>query len=78
MMRTITEALCAVAPECDPERLDPDRPLREQLDLDSVDLLHFIMEVEDHLGVSLLDHAFDELATLNGFLRSISGQPIKT
>ena len=46
------EALAEVAPEIDAGKLEGGVPLRDQLDLDSVDVLNFLVALEKRLGVS--------------------------
>jgi acyl carrier protein len=37
-----------VAPEADPNELDPARPVRERLDLDSIDFMRFLIALQPH------------------------------
>jgi acetyltransferase len=50
LRRHVLDALRAVAPELDPAALDPARPLRDQVDLDSMDWLNLLDAVGDRLG----------------------------
>ncbi|HEY7655992.1 MAG TPA: acyl carrier protein [Burkholderiales bacterium] len=60
------EVLGAIAPETDPATIDPARPLREQVDLDSMDWLNVIIRLHERLGVDIPEQDYGELATLNG------------
>ena len=53
-------ALRQVAPEVDPATLAPDRPLRPQVDLDSMDWLNFIVGLHQRFGLDIpeADYAF--------------------
>ena len=62
----IFEALLAVAPEADPAALDPERPFRDQIDLDSVDFLNFVLGLEKRLNISVPDLEYPQLSTLSG------------
>ena len=39
--------------DVDPEKLTPDTNLRTDLDIDSLDLVEFVSEVENHFGVMI-------------------------
>ena len=49
----LTQILATIAPEMDPAALDPTLDLREQLDIDSMDLLNFITAIHKQLGVNI-------------------------
>ena len=59
-------ALQSVAPEVDPASLAVDAPLRDQVDLDSMDLLRFIVELHKQLGVEVPEADYSKLATMSG------------
>jgi acyl carrier protein len=59
-------ALSDVAPEADLARLDPSASLRDQLDLDSVDFLNFVVGVHTRLGVDIPESDYRKLSTLAG------------
>jgi acyl carrier protein len=62
----IFDVLGAVAPEIDLKSIDPDMPLREQIDMDSFDFLNVIIRLHEVLGVEIPEKDYGELATLNG------------
>lgn len=62
----ILRALRRIAPEADPATIDPARPLREQIDLDSVDFLNFLIGVHQELGVEVPEEDYPQVATLAG------------
>ncbi len=45
--------------------IDPDIPLRDQVELDSVDFLEIIMELHTRYGIDVPEEDFMELTTLN-------------
>jgi len=51
--------LAAIAPDIDPATLDPTRELRDQVDFDSMDRLHFAMAIstEFHIDIPEADYA---------------------
>jgi acyl carrier protein len=52
-MKEIVEVLGTIAPEARDTPLDPDLPLREQLELDSMDHLHFTIALHERFGVDI-------------------------
>ncbi|MBA9883162.1 acyl carrier protein [Ralstonia pickettii] len=61
----VLTALRAIAPEIDAADLRPDRPLRRQVDLDSMDWLHFLLALHDRLKVEIPESDYARLVTLN-------------
>jgi acyl carrier protein len=55
-----------IAPELEEGELAAARPLREQVDLDSMDWLNVIIRLHERLGVDIPEQDYGELATLNG------------
>jgi acyl carrier protein len=53
-----------VAPEVEWESLDPGRDLRDQIDIDSVDFLNFVIGLHKELGIEIPDADVPKLATL--------------
>jgi acyl carrier protein len=63
---TVLAALSDVAPELEPQRLDPRAELRDQLDLDSMDFLNFVLGLHKALGVDIPEADYRKLSTLDG------------
>ena len=61
----VLTALGNVAPELDPGTLDPKRDLRDQLDLDSMDFLNFVVGLHKALGVDIPEADYRKLGTLD-------------
>lgn len=61
----IFDALGAIAPEIDAAMIVPERPLREQVDIDSFDFLNFIIRLHETLGIDIPEKDYAELLTLN-------------
>jgi acyl carrier protein len=57
--------LTGIAPEVDPEALDPRARLRDQVDLDSVDWLNFLVALHTELGIDIPDADAARLTTLD-------------
>lgn len=62
----VLRALGDVAPEADLTGLDPRVSFREQLDLDSMDVLNFVTALHDALGVDVPESKYPKVATLEG------------
>jgi acyl carrier protein len=62
----LIEALSAIAPEGDYAALRGDRPLRDQLDIDSFDFLNVVLRLHERLGVDVPEADYPKLATLEG------------
>jgi len=61
----IFKTLRAIAPEVDPAALVPDEPLRNQVDLDSMDWLNFLVGLHQALKVDIPEGDYQKLYTLN-------------
>lgn len=64
----LLDTLASVAPEADLDELEPERPLRDQLDIDSFDFLNVVVRLHDKLGVDIPEADYPKLITLNGVL----------
>lgn len=71
---TVLGVLARIAPEVDLTTIDPDVSLRDQVDLDSVDFLNFVIGVDQALGVSVPEADYAKLATLGGCLRYLEAR----
>lgn len=65
LRRALEESLLAVAPEADLASLRPDRPLREELDLDSFDFLRVLEQLHTRTGISVPEADYGRLRTLD-------------
>ena len=62
---TVIRVLQQIAPETDPVRIDPHASLRDQLDLDSMDVLNVMIGLHDALHVDIPETDYAQLATLD-------------
>jgi acyl carrier protein len=60
----VLDALKRIAPEMAPAAIDPRAPLREQLDLDSMDFLNLVLALHGRLGIDIPEADYPKLATL--------------
>jgi acyl carrier protein len=61
----VLRALSDVAPEADPATLRPDVSLRDQLDIDSMDLLNFVIGIHEQVHVDIPEADYARLQTLD-------------
>jgi acyl carrier protein len=64
----IVATLQGIAPELEAGELQPDRLLREQVDLDSMDWLNFLVAVHERFGVDIPEADYARLATLDAIV----------
>jgi acyl carrier protein len=70
----VVGALLSVAPELSAAALKPDVPLRDQVDLDSMDVLRFVMEVHRRTHVEVPETDYGRLATIAGAVDYLAGR----
>lgn len=63
---TMLRVLGEIAPEADLAALKPDVAFRDQLDLDSMDLLNVVIGLHAALGVDIPEADYSSLATPEG------------
>lgn len=68
----VLNALGNVAPEADLSQLRPDKRLRDQLDIDSMDFLNFILAIHQALGIEIPEADYGQLATLDSCLNYLT------
>jgi acyl carrier protein len=61
---TVLRTLKEIAPESEMAAVAPDVPFRDQLDLDSMDYLNFVIALHAALGVEIPEADYPKLATL--------------
>jgi len=69
----VLRVLNGIAPEVEIDAIDPRRDLRDQMDIDSVDFLNFVIGLHKDLGIEIPDADIPKLASLNsciGYLLS--------
>jgi acyl carrier protein len=64
--RAVLRELQGVAPEADVEALDPDSDFRDELDIDSMDVLRFVTGLHGALGVSVPEADYRRIVTVRG------------
>ena len=68
----VVKALTSVAPEIDPVSLDPSAKFRQEIDLDSMDFLNFVIALHASLSVDVPEADYPQLATLNAAVEYVA------
>ncbi|MFO7712080.1 MAG: acyl carrier protein [Dehalococcoidia bacterium] len=63
---TVLEIISQIIPDEDLSTLKGDIPIREQVELDSMDFLDIVMELRKRYGIEVPESEYTELATLDG------------
>ncbi len=63
---TILKIIAQIIPDEDLSNLKGDIPIREQVELDSMDFLDIIMELRKRYGIEVPEDDYTQLATLDG------------
>jgi acyl carrier protein len=74
LKETVLRVLSGVAPEVDLASIDPGKNLRDQIDIDSVDLLNFVIGLHKELGIEIPDSDVAKLATLKSWVTYLSAR----
>ena len=62
----VLRVLGDIAPEAELDQVDPAVDLREQLDLDSMDLLNLMIGIHEATGIDIPEADYPQMASLNG------------
>ncbi len=68
----ILRELRRIAPEIDADTIDPSVELREQADLDSMDILNWMIAIHEKTGVEIPEADYARMATLNDCVSYLS------
>jgi len=74
LLAVLIETLQSIAPEVEGSELRPDRPLRQQVDLDSMDWLNFLIRLSERLKVSIPEADYRRLVTLADLVAYLQGR----
>jgi acyl carrier protein len=67
-------ALRSVAPEIEDRLIDPEKILRDQIEIDSMDFLNFVNALRTALGIDVPEDAYPRLASIGGCVRYIKAR----
>ena len=66
IITAIRDIITTIAPDEELDGLDTALPLRDQIELDSMDFLDIVMELRKRSGIQIPESEYGELATLDG------------
>lgn len=66
LQSTVLRLLGSIAPEADAVQLRMDISLRDQLDIDSMDFLNFMIALHKELHVEIPERDYPQLLTIDG------------
>lgn len=69
---TVLQLLGNIAPEADMTQLDPKQNLRDQLDIDSMDFLNFVIALDKELHIAVPETEYRQIATLEDCVAYLS------
>jgi acyl carrier protein len=64
--KIVFSTLRRIAPEASPDELNPGVNFRDQLDIDSMDFLNFVIGLHKASGVDIPETDYPQLFTING------------
>jgi acyl carrier protein len=70
----ILAILKTLAPEIDPATIIPDKPVRAQIDLDSMDWLNVLAALHEKLGVEIPETDYGKVTTLDGIVAYLTAR----
>ena len=62
---TVLRALSQIAPEADLAQIKPNLRIRDQLDIDSMDMLNFMIAIHKELKIEIPETDYPKLLTLD-------------
>lgn len=72
--QAVLETLAAIAPETDPLQIRPDRPLRPQIELDSLDWLNVLTGLQERLSIAIPTSDAGHLTTLDSIVAYLAAR----
>jgi len=71
---TILRALGQIAPEADLAQIKPNLRFRDQLDIDSMDMLNFIIAIHKELKIEIPEADYPKLLTLDDCMEYLASR----
>ena len=68
----LLEVIDSVAPGCLPDVVDDMEDIREQMDLDSMDLLNIVAGLHERLGIDIPESDIEQISTIEGAVAYLS------
>lgn len=70
--QTIFQLLKKIAPDTEPEKLQPEDDIRHTLEIDSFDALQFVVALDEHFGIQTPEADYGKIATLKQLVAYIT------
>ena len=70
----VIAAIKSIAPEVEEGEIEPNKPLRDQIDLDSMDWLNVIVAFHERLKVDIPESDYAKLTTLDAVVAYLAGR----
>jgi acyl carrier protein len=70
----VLRVLGTIAPEADLTQLQPDASIRDQLDIDSMDFVNFVIALHKELHVDIPEKDYPKVATLRGCVEYLAAR----
>lgn len=74
--KTVLQLLGEIAPEADLTALTPGISFRDQLDIDSMDFLNFVIMIHKTFGVEIAEADYPKYTTLDGCVEQLSNNRV--
>ena len=74
LREAVLRLLSQVAPEADMAAIRPDVRLRDQIDIDSMDALNFLISIDAELHVEIAEADYPRLTTLDNIVAYLAGK----
>jgi acyl carrier protein len=74
LREVVLSSLSAIAPEAELAEIDPGADLREQIDIDSMDLMNFMVAIHETTGVDIPEVDYPKLATVDGCVEYLAAR----
>jgi acyl carrier protein len=65
-----------IAPEVDLDEVDPQAPLQEAMDLDSMDFLNLVTALHDETGIDVPERDYPRLSTVSGCIAYLAAATV--
>lgn len=72
----VQNAFRAIVPEVNLNAFNFDQPIRNQVDMDSLDVFNFIIKIRKQTGVNIPDSKIQELQTLNEVIKFVNSKKL--
>lgn len=74
LKRLVLDTLAGVAPELDEASLAPDKNFRDQLDIDSMDFLNYVIALHEALKIDIPESDYPRLVSIGGAVEYLAAK----